>query len=134
MPTRKQRRRRDKNFRHEYDLVVYDEEGKEVEVKPAELRKAKEREKPKSGKQQRGSKKGGNRPARVAPPPSWRRAVRRGGLMGSVMFLIVLVFFKSTPIQGRIALGVLYAAAFIPFTYWIDRLAYRNYIKRSGKS
>jgi hypothetical protein len=47
MPTRKQRRRREKTFRHDYDFVVLDEEGREVEVDPAELRKAKEKERPK---------------------------------------------------------------------------------------
>jgi hypothetical protein len=31
-------------------------------------------------------------------------------------------------------IGVIYAAAFIPFTYWIDRIAYRNYLRRSGKA
>ena len=134
MPSRKQRRRRDKTFRHEYDLVLYDEEGNEVEVSPSELRKTKEQEKPKPGKQRRGSQKGRNRPVREAPPPSWRRALRRGGLMGSVMFLIVLAFFKSMSLQGRISLGLIYAAAFVPFTYWIDRLAYRNFLRRSGKS
>ena len=45
MPTRKQRRRRDKTFRHEYDLVVYDEEGNEVPVDTAELRAAKGKDK-----------------------------------------------------------------------------------------
>src|SRR5947207_23139 len=41
MPSRKQRRRREKSFRHEYGFVTYDEEGNEVEVDPAEVRPAK---------------------------------------------------------------------------------------------
>jgi hypothetical protein len=134
VPTKKQRRRREKTFRHEYDLVVYDEEGNPVEVDAAELRKAKEKEKPKAGgKQQRGSR-GRSRPVREAPPPSWRRALRRGTVMGGVMFVIVLAFFKGMSLQARIVLGLIYAGAFIPFTYWIDRFAYRNYLRRSGKS
>src|SRR5215213_7177386 len=32
VPTRKQRRRRRKSFRHEYEYVLVDEEGNEVEV------------------------------------------------------------------------------------------------------
>ena len=32
VPTRKQRRRRQKTFRHEYGFVTYDEEGNEVVV------------------------------------------------------------------------------------------------------
>ncbi len=38
MPTKKQRRRREKSFRHEYDFVVEDEEGNEVPVDTTELR------------------------------------------------------------------------------------------------
>ena len=133
MPTRKQRRRRDKTFRHEYDLVVYDEEGNEVPVKPAELRAAKEKDAPKKkSPQQRGGRSA--RPAREVGPASWRRALRRGGLMGGLMLFIVVYFFKSMPIGSRIGLGLIYAVAFIPFTYWIDRIAYRNYLRRSGKS
>jgi hypothetical protein len=28
----------------------------------------------------------------------------------------------------------MYGVAFVPLTYWIDRTAYRSYLKRSGKS
>ena len=120
MPTRKQRRRREKSFRHEYDFVTYDEEGNEVELDPAELRKDRPAAKPKP---QRGSK-----PVREVPPPSWRRAVRRGGLMGAFLLVVMLTLVKGAP-----AIAVLYAVALIPFTYWIDRFAYRNYLRRSGK-
>jgi hypothetical protein len=131
MPSRKQRRRREKTFRHEYGFVTYDEEGNEVEVDPAEVRpeKAKaERAKPKpTGR--------GGRPLREPPTPSWRRSLRRGGIWGGLMF-VVLVFFlpSSGSPASRVLVGLLYAAAFVPLTYWIDRLAYRNYLRRSGKS
>jgi|SRR5579864_6838884 len=120
MPTRKQRRRREKTFRHEYDFVTYDEEGNEVELDPAELRKEKEPPKPR----QRGA-----RPAREVPPPSWRRAFRRGGLMG--LGLIVITSFL---LKGAWEIGIFYAVALIPFTYMMDRFAYRTYLRRSGKS
>jgi len=121
VPTRKQRRRREKSFRHEYDFVTYDDEGNEVELDPAELRK--ERPSPKA-KPQRGAK-----PVREVPPPSWRRAVRRGGLMGAVLLVVML-----TLVRGAAGIAVVYAVALIPFTYWIDRFAYRNYLRRSGKA
>ena len=38
MPTKKQRRRRAKTFRHEYDFVIEDEEGNEVPLDTSELR------------------------------------------------------------------------------------------------
>ncbi len=130
MPTRKQRRRREKTFRHEYGFVIYDEDGNEIEVDPSEIRAEKQKpDKPKAK-----SSTGGRRPGRVPPLPSWRRSLRRGGIWGGVMFVVVVVFFTSTPLAGRIAIGLLYAAAFVPLTYWIDRVAYRSYLKRSGKS
>jgi hypothetical protein len=123
VPTRKQRRRREKNFRHEYDFVTLDEDGNEVAVDPQGLRKDKEPAKPKPQ-----AKAKGGRPVREVPPPSWQRAVKRGGLMG--LGLIVLTSFVM---KGGLVIGVLYGAALIPFTYWIDRFAYRNYLRRSGK-
>jgi hypothetical protein len=131
MPSRKQRRRREKTFRHEYGFVTYDEEGNEVEVEPAEVRpeKAKtEREKPKpTGKS--------GRPLREPPAPSWRRSLRRGGIWGGLMFVVLVFFLPGTGSPAsRVLIGLLYAAAFVPLTYWIDRLAYRNYLRRSGKT
>jgi hypothetical protein len=49
------------------------------------------------------------------------------------MFVVVVFFFKGQSLPARLAIGLLYAAAFVPLTYWIDRLAYRNYERRSGK-
>ena len=133
MPTRKQRRRRQKEFRHDYGFVTYDEEGNEVEVDPSELRPEKRKpDKPKANASSGSGKS--KRPLREPPVPSWRRSLRRGGVWGGVMFVVVVFFFKSTPVAGRIAIGLLYAVAFVPLTYWIDRVAYRSYLKRSGKS
>jgi hypothetical protein len=139
MPSKKQRRRREKNFRHEYGFVTYDEDGNEVEVEAAEIHperakpdtkaktngKATEKGKAKSGR--------GSRPLREPPKPSLRRSVRRGGLWGGLMLIVVIFFFKSQSLESRIAVGVLYAVAFIPLTYWIERFAYRNDESRSGK-
>ena len=129
MPSRKQRRRREKSFRHEYGFVTYDEEGNEIEVEAAEVRPAKTKaEKP---KQQQASR--GGRALREPPKPSWRRSLRRGAIWGGVMFFVVVFLFKGQSLPGRIAVGLIYAAAFVPLTYWIDRLAYRTYLRRSGK-
>lgn len=135
MPTRKQRKRREKAFRHEYGFVTYDEEGNEVAVDGADLRPEKPKtEKPKPDAKGKTSKRGSNRPLRVPPKPSWRRSFRRGGIWGGLMLVVVIVFFKKgEPLPVRVAIGLLYAAAFIPLTYWIDRFAYRNYQRRSGK-
>jgi hypothetical protein len=132
MPSRKQRQRRQKTFRHDYTLVDYDEEGNEIETSATELRAKKGKpDKPKAGAK---ASSGARRPGREPPVPSWRRSLRRGGLWGGVMLVVVIAFFKSTPLAGRVAIGLLYGIAFVPLTYWIDRVAYRSYLKRSGKS
>ena len=133
MPTRKQRRRKAKTFRHEFDYVVYDDEGNEVEVDPADLRAQKEKDAPKP-KPTAGKTSSGRRPIREVPPPSWPRSVRRGLPMGAVMLVVVLLLFKDMPLLNRVLLGAFYAAAFVPFSYWIDRMSYRNYLRRSGRT
>src|SRR5262245_21874632 len=114
MPTRKQRRRREKTFRHEYGFVTYDEEGNEVEVDPAEVRPAKDKpDRPKTAAPAKG-----RRPLREPPQPSWQRSIRRGAIWGGVLFVVVVFFFKGQSLPGRIAIGLIYAAAFVPLTYW----------------
>jgi len=124
VPSRKQRRRRDKTFRHEYGLVTTDDEGNEVEVASTELRK--EKDAPGSKPQQRGG--GSKRPVREVPPPSWRRAFRRGGLMAAFLLVVMVTLLKAP-----LPVALLYAVILIPFTYGIDRFSYRTYLRRSGK-
>jgi hypothetical protein len=51
------------------------------------------------------------------------------------MFVVLVFFLPGTGSPAsRVLVGLLYAGAFVPLTYWIDRLAYRNYLRRSGKS
>jgi hypothetical protein len=132
MPTRKQRRRRDKDFRHDVRVFEVDEEGNEVPIAELRAREEKERPKPERSQPAKGSSRGG-RAGREVQPPTWERAFRRGGLMGGLMLLVFLLFLRSGPIATRIVIPVFYAVAFVPLTYWIDRLAYRNYERRSGK-
>jgi hypothetical protein len=137
MPSRKQRRRREKNFRHEYETVLLDDEGNEVPLDPEKLRAEREsRERSKPARAASGQKQPRGRAQRMqreVPPPSWNRAFRRGGMMGSVMLVAFVFLFKSAPIAVRLAWGIFYAVAFVPLTYWIDRFAYRSYVKRSAK-
>jgi hypothetical protein len=66
--------------------------------------------------------------------PSWRRAIRRGGTMGSLMLLAFLFILKNGPLPQRIGIGLAYGLAFIPLTFWIDRTAYRTYRRRLAKA
>jgi hypothetical protein len=138
MPSRKQRRRREKAFRHEYETVLLDEEGNEVAVDPDELRaereareRAKAESRPASATQQ--PARGRARTVREVPPPSWERALRRGGIMGALMLVAFVFLFRNGAAGGRIAIGLFYAVAFVPLTYWIDRTAYRAYVRRLAR-
>ena len=132
MPTRKQRRRRSKDFRHDVRVFEVDAEGNEVPI--AELRTRDEKPKAAAkGKQKQPARTKSGRPIREVQPPSWERAFKRGGAMGALMLVAFLFLFKSAPLGLRIAWGAFYALAFIPLTYWIDRTAYRTYLRRVGR-
>jgi hypothetical protein len=135
MPTRKQRRRQAKGKRHEYEYVYVDEEGNELDDVPDELAdEPKRRESPRNGakpaaKSRKQPQQRGGRAVRVPPQPSWQRAVRRSLILGAV----VLVLFATTSkghYANAIPLAVIYTALFIPFTYYIDRFAYRRWQAR----
>src|SRR5947209_19207857 len=98
MPTRKQRRRREKDFRHDVRVFEVDEEGNEVPL--AELRSTEERA-PANKQQQKQLRTAKGRPVRVPPQPSWERALKRGGLMGGAMLLAFVFLFKSAHIRSE---------------------------------
>jgi hypothetical protein len=126
MPSRKQRRRREKTFRHEYDLVAYDDEGNELDA--GELRREKEQDKEKARPAAAKGKAAPRRAPRPVPPPTWRRAVRRGGLMGAVFFLLMSTLFKAP-----LPISLIYSLALIPFTYGMDWFTHRTYVRRTSK-
>jgi len=138
MPTRKQRRRALKERRHEYETVWVDSEGNELEEPPEEAAAAPERnDKPKRDgakpkaktTQQRGGRQG-----RVPQPPSWRRAVKRGGLFGVVIFAVFSILGSKNGqhnYAAAILFGAVYTVIFIPFTFMLDRFAYNRWQRRA---
>ena len=138
MPSRKQRRRREKTFRHEYEIVDIDAEGNEVPLDPTELRaqreaRAKERAPATKSAPPQAQSGRRSRATREPPRPSWRRAFRRGGAMGAAMFVLVVFILRGGSPASRAITGAFYAIAFIPMIYWMDRLAYRMYQRRQAK-
>ena len=135
MPTKKQRRRAQKERRHEYETVWVDEEGNELDEPPEDFVPAPEKRdeaKPRAKtpqKQQRGG-----RPARVPPPPSWRRAAKRSLIIGVAIFAFFYILSKNGHNLGTaLALAVVYTVLFVPFTYTIDRFAYNRWLRRTGQ-
>jgi hypothetical protein len=137
MPTRKQRRREQKSRRHEYEYVYVDEEGNEVEVDPADLKPQKRPPQNDAAKSRNGkapAARAGQRPQRVPPVPSWQRAAKRAAMLG-VFFVIVFGFLlrgKHSSPASAVFIGIVYAIAFIPLQYFIDRTVYRAYLRRQG--
>jgi hypothetical protein len=134
MPTRKQRRRAQKERRHEYETVWVDSEGNELEEPPEDLvaaapDKRANGAKPKAKTQpQRGGRAG-----RVPPAPSWQRAARRAFILGAVIFALFYVLGSKNGnhhIGSALALAGLYTLLFIPFTYYIDRFSHKRWQRR----
>ncbi len=139
MATQKQRKRRAKEKRHDYDLVYVDEEGVERPVEREE-----EPRKPVG----RGSKatvsktqkttsagKGAGRGGRTAQPPSWKKVLKRGAIFAPIFFATVLLLGggKMT-YPGAFVQTCLLLAVFIPFSYFMDRVVWRQQQKRLNKS
>lgn len=131
MPSKKQRRRRQKGRRHEYEYVYVDEEGREVEVEeedePAPARKSTARAKPSSSRS-------GGRAGRVVEPPSWRRVGRRALILGPVLVLLMFLLKpKNATTAGVVVQALLFLIIFLPFSYLMDTMLYRSYLKRTGR-
>ncbi|HEU5243932.1 MAG TPA: hypothetical protein VFU33_05990 [Gaiellaceae bacterium] len=135
MPTRKQRRRAQKERRHEYETVWVDEEGNELEEPPEELvAKVDKRDDTKPKPKAKASQQRGGRQERVPPPPSWQRAAKRAGLIGALIFVFIYIVGAkngSHSPASALLLAVIYTALFIPFQFTIDRFVYNRWQRRN---
>lgn len=132
MPTRKQRRRRQKELRHDYEFVYVDQEGHEVAVD--------DEQKP-APKEARRNGKGASAPARDAgrsvrkiDPPSWKRVLKRAAIFAPLIFLAFGVLDHRQNTLGKLGLTAVYTGLFVPFMYLIDRAMYRTYLRRTGNA
>ena len=130
MPSRKQRRRRLKERRHEYEYVYVDEEGREVEA-PDE---AEPQPRARGGKATASGRRVATttRAGRRIEPPSWRRVGKRALFIGPAMFLLINLMGKNLSVAQRLYETVVLLLIFLPFSYFMDSLMYRSYLKRTG--
>lgn len=134
MATRKQRRRREKEKRHEYEIVEIDEEGNETVLDSADLKASNGDPRKKEPVKAKKSPARGGRKQRVVQPPSWPRVMRRGLLFSPVFLATVyLLGGGSITIVGAVLQTVLLLAVFVPFSYVMDRFVWRSYQKRLAK-
>jgi hypothetical protein len=121
MPTRKQRRRRAKEMRHEY--VWEDAEGNELTPEDVPARKAADgdtrRQPPRSG--------------REPQAPSWRRTLKRGLVFAPVMFVTVMLLSGGLTLAEQLAQTAVIVAIFLPFSYFLDGVFWRSYKKRMAR-
>ena len=93
MPTRKQRKRRAKERRHDYEYVYVDDEGREVEVDEPVARAAPSR----NGRPVTG------RGGRKIDPPSWSKVGKRALIFAPLMFFTIRFLGKGEPLVGSVA-------------------------------
>ena len=124
MPSRKQRRRRAKERRHEWEEVWVDEEGNEVESPSDEDAPPATAKRSAAAPRQSGM--------RNVQPPSWRRVAKRGLIFAPLMFLTVSFLSGNLTIGQRLINTAFLLAFFLPFSYAMDALMYRLYKKRAG--
>ena len=119
MATRKQRRRREKEQRHEYVLV--DDEGNEVAPEDAPAT---------------ASSGGSTSPrfGREPQAPSWRKSFKRGAIFAPIMLATVMLLSKNLTFAQQVTQTLFIVAIFIPFSFFLDRMMYRSFLKRTAKS
>jgi len=137
MATQKQRKRRAKEKRHDYDLVYIDEDGVEQPVEREE-----EPRKP-TGRGSKGtvskssaskSSSRSSRSAKVAQPPSWSKVIKRGAIFAPIFLATVMLLGGSKmTFMAAVIQTFLLVAVFVPFSYFMDRVVWRQQQKRLAK-
>jgi hypothetical protein len=124
MATRKQRKRRQKGRRHDYEYVYVDDEGNEVEAAPEEVRADKRT----NGQAPQPLLRGG----RKIEPPSWQKVGKRALWIGPLMFLTLTVIAKELTLAQRLSQTFLMLGLFLPVSYLMDRMLYRSTTRRKS--
>lgn len=127
MATKKQRRRREKLQRHEYEYVVETEEGEEVVESPR-------RAAPSSRARADGAPKVVDRRGRVIKPPSWGRVLKRGAIFAPILLVLLFLTGGNMAVEAKILNAVILLAIFIPFSYVIDSMIYRSMLRRQSRN
>ena len=117
MATKKQRRRRAKEQRHDY--VWVDDEGNELE--PDEARPAEKRRQARARR----------RLERDPQAPSWQRTLQAGSdLRADHVRHRLPALARTSRSTTKITQTLLIVAIFVPFSYFIDRFFYRSCQRR----
>ena len=135
MPTKKQRRRRAKELRHEWEEVFVDETGREIA--PDEVDEIDEPQAGNGKNTARGRGTGREprtRGGRRIEPPSWRRVAKRAALFAPVMLIFITLIDPGGTLVLHVAQTLQLMLLFIPFSYAVDALAYRASRRRLSQA
>jgi hypothetical protein len=125
MPSRKQRRRREKLQRHEYEYVMETEEGEEIVVENPRLDTSTD------GKDAKASAPRDRR-GREVPKPSMGRVLRRTAIFAPLIAIFVWLTSAGEATLARVTTIVTLLVFFIPFSYLVDVVMYRFLSRRTG--
>lgn len=135
MATRKQRRRREKELRHEYEVVYVDPDGNELDTPAVDGRNGREPRQPPARRDGRGQRRGAQRGGRTVDPPSWRRTIRRGLIFAPIFLATVLLLSGDRlTFAGAVLQTLLLLVVFVPFSYFMDRVMHRSALKRAARA
>ncbi|CAN5181716.1 hypothetical protein BH18ACT14_BH18ACT14_06850 [soil metagenome] len=123
MPSRKQRRRREKLQRHEYEYVIETDEGEEILETPRALEKTPQ-------KRERQSRGPSDRRGRPIQPPSVARVLKRGAIFGPLLLVVTYLTAPSLTTAQKIFNAVLLIMIFLPFSYLVDLVVYRTLMRQ----
>jgi hypothetical protein len=124
--TKKQRRRREKLQRHEYEYVIETEEGEQVVEAP--------RARPKAPARTTSPGVIVDRRGREIKPPSWSRVLKRGAIFGPILLILIFVTGGSLSTAAKILNAAVMLMIFLPFSYLVDTLIYRSVAKRQRQN
>jgi hypothetical protein len=137
VPTRKQRRRRQKELRHEWEEVYLDAEGRELE--PEEVEEIVPPKAKPDARQRRPAARGGQRQpsrrTREIQPPSWRRVLKRTAIFAPLMYVFLYLVSRNDDLgpSQLLVQTVMLMFLFLPFSYVMDTFTYRLWKKRQAK-
>jgi hypothetical protein len=119
MATKKQRRRRAKEQRHDY--VWVDAEGNELDPEEA------------AAAEKRATQTKASAPRRDPQAPSWQRTFKRGAIFAPIMLATVFLLSPDLPLSQKLTQTLLIVAIFVPFSYFLDRFFYRSFQRRAER-
>ena len=129
MPSKKQRRKREKLQRHEYEYVLETEEGEEILERPPEVEATE-----KNGKPRKAVAGPVDRHGKPIAKPSFRRVLRRTAIFAPLIAIFIYITAPDLTPAGLILNVALLLAFFMPLSYVVDTFVYRTLWRRYEKS